>query len=410
MRAFTARTLVVTLALVAGPSLVAAQTFNSGSTGADGAFTPTADSRLTAPPDGVFNFTTISIPAGVTVSFVTHTGLGQPPISLLATGNVLITGSIDVAGADGGLGGSGTQLFTNAGTAGPGGFDGGGGSNALSGPGGAAGLGPGGGGAGTTTSAPGAAGHVSAGAGGASAGRPYGDERLVPLIGGSGGGGGAAPAFGVTGGGGGGGGGALLIASSGTITLNGSIVAAGGTGAAASFGAQAGASGSGGAVRLAATAIAGKGSIDVRGGPGASGGRIRVEAFTSTATIGGGVAGGVTVGQPDGVALGVVELRIVSVAGVRAPANPRGSYGAPDVILPAGTTTPVTVGLEASQIPLGTTVTVTATPLSGAAISAVSTPLIGTPAAATASATLAIPTSQPSVISATAAFMLSGAP
>jgi hypothetical protein len=78
--------------------------------------------------------------------------------------------------------------------------------------------------------------------------------------------------------------------------------------------------------------------------------------------------------------------------------------------LPAGTTSPVTIALEARQIPLGTTITVTATPLSGASVSAVSTPLVGTPDAATATATLAIPTTQPSIISATASFTLSAAP
>jgi hypothetical protein len=70
----------------------------------------------------------------------------------------------------------------------------------------------------------------------------------------------------------------------------------------------------------------------------------------------------------------------------------------------------VTVALEASQIPLGTTITVTATPLSGTPVSAESTPLAGTLASATATATLAIPTSQPCVISATASFTLAGTP
>lgn len=393
--------------VVFGPCTAAAQTFTSGSTGADGAFAPTASVQLQIPADGVFNFTTINIPVGVTVSFSTRAGVRQPPISLLATGNVVVAGRIDVSGGNGGPGATGTQLFSNGGVAGPGGFDGGVGSNGLHNGSGAAGLGPGGGLPGSATAFPGHAGHLLT-APGVSGGRAYGDARLVPLIGGSGGGGGASQLFGLTGGGGGGGGGALLLASSGTMTVNGSIVAAGGVGG--SSAGPAGGSGSGGAVRLVTTTLVGNPIIDVNGGPGASPGRIRVEAFTNAATLSGGVTGGVTVGTPDAIVLNVVGLRIATIAGVRAPATPGGSYGTPDVILPAGTTSPVTVALEASQIPLGTTITVTATPLSGAPVLAVSTPLVGTPAAATATATLAIPTTQPSVISATAAFTLTGTP
>jgi hypothetical protein len=391
--------------IVFGPCAGTAQTLNSGSTGADGAFAPTTSVRLSVPPDGVFNFTTIDIPAGVTVSFATRSGVRQPPISLLATGNVVVAGRIDVSGGNGGGGGSGTQLFGNGGVAGPGGYDGGAGSNGLQGASGGAGLGPGGGLPGSATAFPGHAGHLIAAAG-VSGGRAYGDARLVPLIGGSGGGGGASQFFGSTGGGGGGGGGALLIASSGTMTLSGTITATGGGGG--SSGGPAGGSGSGGAVRLVASTLVGNATIDVNGGPGASPGRIRIEAFTNSATVSGGAIGGVTVGSPEAIMLSAVGLRIGAIAGVRAPVTPAGSYVTPDVVLPAGTTSPVTVALETSQIPLGTTITVTATPLSGAPVFAISTPLVGTPSAATATATLALPTAQPSVISATASFTLAG--
>jgi len=399
--------LFVFLGALVGPCVATAQTFNSGSTGADGAFAPTASVQLPIPADGVFNFTTIHIPAGVTVSFATLAGVRQPPISLLATGNVVVAGRIDVSAGSGGPGGSGAQLFGNGGVPGPGGFAGGAGSNGLHGGTGAAGLGPGGGLPGSATAFPGHAGHLVAGPG-VSGGRAYGDARLMPLLGGSGGGGGASQSFGSTGGGGGGGGGALLVASSGAMTMTGSIAATGGVGG--TSGGPAGGSGSGGAVRLVATTLIGNVSIDVSGGPGASPGRIRVEAFTNGATVTGGTAGGVTVGAPDALSLNVVGLRIAAIDDVLAPVMPVGSYGSPDVILPAGTTSPVTVTLEASQIPLGTTVVVTATPLSGAPVLAISTPLVGTPAAATATATLAIPTTQPSVISATASFTLTGMP
>jgi hypothetical protein len=395
------------LLVLVSPAVAAAQTFSSGSTGADGAFAPSASVQLPIPADGVFNFTTINVPAGVTVSFATRAGMRHPPITWLASGNIVVAGRIDVSGRIGGAGGTGTQLFGNGGAAGPGGFDGGDGSNGLDGVSGAAGLGPGGGLPGSATAFPGHAGHLIAGPG-VSGGRAYGDARLVPLIGGSGGGGGASQLFGLTGGGGGGGGGALLIASSGTVTVTGSIVATGGVGGASTG--PAGGAGSGGAVRLVATTLAGNASIDVNGGPGASPGRIRIEAITNGMTLTGGIAGGVTVGAPDVLALGVVALRIAAIAGVSAPTAPGGSYRTPDMILPAGTTSPVTVALEATQIPLGTTITVTATPLSGSPVIATSTPLAGTPSAATATATLAISTTQPSVISATAAFTLTGTP
>jgi len=178
------------LLLVTPAAVTTAETFHSGSTGADGAFAPSASVQLTIPPDGVFNFTTINVPAGVTVSFATRAGVRQPPITWLATGNVVVAGRIDVSGGIGGAGGAGTQLFSNGGVAGPGGFDGGAGSNGIDGVTGAAGLGPGGGLPGSATAFPGHAGHLVA-APGASGGRAYGDARLVPLIGGSGGGGGS---------------------------------------------------------------------------------------------------------------------------------------------------------------------------------------------------------------------------
>jgi hypothetical protein len=402
--------LVSSLAMaLIGATGAGAQTFHSGSTGADGAFAPTASVQLTPPPDGVFNFTTITVPFGVTVSFTSATGVRRPPISFLAAGNVTVNGRIDVSGADGGAGGHGTHLFGNAGIGGPGGFDGGTGSNGLSGLSGAGGLGPGGARGGGPTNLPGHAGHLTAGPG-TQGGLAYGDARLLPLIGGSGGGGGAVPLFGLTAGGGGGGGGALLVAASGTITLNGSIAATGGLGGASGFGGPSGGSGSGGAIRVVATTLAGTGTIDVAGGPGASPGRIRIEAFTNTATLNGGSADGVTVSTPDVPALSVVSLRIAAINTVSAPPQPTSSYGRPDIVLPPGTPSPVTVALETTQIPLGTTITVTATPLSGPPIVAVSTPLSGTPAAGGATATLAIPTSQPSVISAHASFTAAPAP
>ena len=87
-------------------------------------------------------------------------------------------------------------------------------------------------------------------------------------------------------------------------------------------------------------------------------------------------------------------LTIASVGGVPAPATPSGDIlAAPDILLPTGTTNPVNVVLTASNIPLGTTILVAATPQSGAKSTATSTGLAGASAAsptATASITLSL--------------------
>src|SRR5436309_13979651 len=82
-----------------GTSPVSAQTFSSGSTGADGAFAPTANTTLTLPPNGVFNFTTVNIPSGVTVTFVKNAA--NTPVTILASGTVTVAGTISVNGTIG---------------------------------------------------------------------------------------------------------------------------------------------------------------------------------------------------------------------------------------------------------------------------------------------------------------------
>src|SRR5262245_14003597 len=83
---------MVGLAMMLGTATPApAQTFTSGSTGADGAFNPpTGTTTLTLPPGGVFNFTTINIPAGATVRFTRNAS--NTPVTMLASGNVTIGG------------------------------------------------------------------------------------------------------------------------------------------------------------------------------------------------------------------------------------------------------------------------------------------------------------------------------
>ncbi len=206
-----------------------AQGFSSGSTGADGAldfsssppgaiieFDPEAfNPQLDPEGDNIYHFTTITIPANVTVRLTAKHLNG--PVFWLATGAVQISGTIDLNGA---IGHSVTP--TPAGRIpslpGAGGFGGGvGGNNCGTTP-PQPGNGPQGGGAGNLIGG-------QAGVGGFS-----GNQFLVPLVGGSGGGGRGFSSCNQWGSGGGAGGGALLIASSISITISGTVTANGGPG------------------------------------------------------------------------------------------------------------------------------------------------------------------------------------
>jgi hypothetical protein len=394
--------------------------FNSGSTGADGPFSPTVNTELPLPADGIFNFTTITIPAGVTVTFTKN--VTNTPVVILASGDVTIAGTVDVSGGkspdignagDGNVGDDGQP-----GVGGPGGYDGGAGGLLGSNTRGSDGLGPGGGiggerqgdsrcrGGGGGYGTAGTPGNCTTSGGG---GPTYGSSLLLPFIGGSGGGGGAAGTI-VRGGGGGGGGGAILIASSGTVTLgsSGSLLANGGS-AGTSSGVdteRVGGGGSGGAIRILATTIDGDGIISAIGGTGGGGilgfggdGRIRLEAETLTRTASTSPA---FASAPPGAIFipGLPSVVITSVAGIAAPIAPTGSA---DITLPAGTPNPVTVVFTTTGIPVGNTIRLTVTPANAAAITADSTPLIGSTASATASASVNLPPG-PSVLLASSTF------
>jgi len=104
---------ILSLCIFTGQAAFAA--FDSGSTGADGEFAPTANTALQIPASGVFNFTTVNIPAGVTVTFLKNAQ--NTPVTVLATGDVTVAGTISMNG------GNGNYLIPGPG--GPGGFDGG---------------------------------------------------------------------------------------------------------------------------------------------------------------------------------------------------------------------------------------------------------------------------------------------
>jgi len=440
------RTSAIAIAFAVGACFapLGAHAFDSGSTGVDGPFNPTVSAPVQVPPSGIFNYTTVNIPAGVTVTYLRNTT--NTPVVILASGNVTIAGTLSVNGGAapgaGAAGGGGQGDDGTPGVGGPGGFDGGrGGRPATQGFGGT-GLGPGAGNPGFFRPAPdvcvdgngwasgGTGGGFGAGSGASSrgsfncpnanppynhtqalGGSSYGSSRLLPLIGGSGGGGGGAgPTF--EGAGGGGGGGAILIASSGTVNVTGALVANGGAGGPAQGAGigGGGGGGSGGAIRILATVLAGNGAIQAIGGAqgdisgqsnsvyaataGAQG-FVRFEADTITRTAAASPIA--TSDTPSTVFVaGVPTLRIASVAGVNAPESPTGNA---DVTLPATTPNPVTVVFTTTGVPVGNTVLLTVTPAFGNKTTAVTPALVGDTSSATASASVNLPTG-PSVLSA----------
>ncbi|WAC71438.1 hypothetical protein OU995_17850 [Roseateles sp. SL47] len=436
---------MATLALASAHAAV-----NSGSTGADGALSPTVNVEIQLPPSGVLNYTSVNIPAGVTVKFKKNTT--NTPAFILASGDITVAGTIDVRGADasptgtysdGALGDDGLP-----GLGGPGGFDGGRGGRddqqqrpeVIRG---GTGLGPGGGPGGMEggdgCNNVGYFKYLGIGGGYASkayqpygegyycgagtvtvVGKAYGSPLLQPLLGGSGGGGGRG---GLTfpGSGGGGGGGAILLAASGTVRVTGTINARGGDGgglSGANVGGQ-GAGGSGGAIRLVATTVTGNGAILADGGCinasnnlrqncGATGyagqhggapGRIRIEAEAVTFSGTSSPAYVADVPSPIFIA-DTPSLRIASIAGQTVPATPTGIA---DVTLPGTTTGPVEVVFQTINVPVGNTVLLRVVPAYGQPVEALSPAIAGTSASGTASVSVTLPAG-PSVLQATTTY------
>jgi hypothetical protein len=272
-------TLVMMLVVTTAPLLA-----QIGGSGRDGTFAPLTNTTLdTDPNGGVFEFTSITIPAGVSVRV-----LGAFPAVLRSQGPIDIRGELT---ADG-------QASTGqaGGAPGAGGFAGGAGGPARGN--GSPGSGPGGGGGGTYFLAPipgGPAGHRDPGTvSGLTTGAPgaaYGTAVPFDLRGGSGGGGGGGQQD-VAGPGGAGGGGVIALLTDGSITVTGLVAARGGASGSQSTMAP----GSGGAVLLRALgAVDVAGEIDARGGVApvllgrlaAGDGFVRIEAPARVPTISG---------------------------------------------------------------------------------------------------------------------------
>ncbi|MBI5912960.1 fibronectin type III domain-containing protein [Candidatus Azambacteria bacterium] len=261
----------------------AAITF-SGGTGTDGAVNLTTSSCSgtgisgTAPncviAAGTYNYTSFNIDSGVTL-----TATGSTAITINATGNVTVSGTINLNGANGGsatnCGVSGRT--TGAGATGvAGGYNGGSGgsgtsgsyTNGNSGRGGGAGT-VGGMGGYSTYGSGGGGGYGGAGGNGGGTSYGRGSSAYNLELGGAGGGGGSGNSTYNPGGGGGAGGGYLKIISSGNITVTGAVTengGAGGTGC--TFG---GGGGAGGRIELTSASISNSGVISASGGAGGSG-------------------------------------------------------------------------------------------------------------------------------------------
>ncbi len=416
--------------------------FNSGSTGANGALliTTSGTTTIDLPPDGVLNYTTVTINAGASVIFKRNAA--NTPVTLLASGDVTIAGSITISGSN-------VDTSQQGGKGGPGGFDGGRGGSFIDASqwkangeptfnAGSPGFGPGGG-AGGGVVLPGPSGMTSSstvpflrhGTGGAYGGRlaafpassvkcahpevpGYGNVNLMPLMGGSGGGGGAGGNR-APGGGGGGGGGAILIASSGVINLTGGIYANGGNASTSFSGASEGGAGSGGAVRLVANIIRGNGAITATGGShngtGGSGnaaaagdspfgicqspdtgwtyagpGRIRLEAAIMERTAGTNPT--FTYDLPSAIVVpgGTPGITIASIGGKPVPDNPTG-YGDLSFDEPGNQS----VVINTTGVPVGSIVTLSVAQAGLAtATKIVGAPTTGTKASATTSIDVAL--------------------
>jgi plastocyanin len=292
----------------------------------------------------VFKYSSVTIDPGVTVTFKNHPS--RAPVAWLVSGNVTINGAVYLNGRTGSYGPSLAEP-------GPGGFRGG--TAKFSPLTGGAGFGVGGG----YRSNPGGGGSFGT-AGNGNTAPAYGNPSLIPLIGGSGG---AATINGpYTGDAGGGGGGAMLIACANSITLDGAISANGGDQYASYYGAG---GGSGGGIRLVSSTLAGAGALTALGGTNSSApggrGRIRVERVVNNNTIqpipDASIvplnAGDTALLWPPSTA---PSVKIISIGGVAAPADPRAGFGTQgaDVALPQTATADIIIETtnveQASQV------------------------------------------------------------
>lgn len=310
---------------------------------------------LSTRASGIFNYTTIEVPSGITVRFKKNAG--NTPVRWLASDMVTINGVVDVSGEFA----PNTLAPGVVAHGGPGGYDGGRGGVNFTASGsyvGTPGMGPGGGAPGTaqqtnpTNLRDGQPGQYS---------EIYGNVFLQPLLGGSGGGGGASNPT-SDGGHGGGGGGAIMISSSRDIVLNGKISANGGD--SQWSGASTGGRGSGGAILLRADRISGPGTLEAFAvSANYPNGRIRVEAYERSLTGVDNPVAVVALPSASGELNAAGVLNVVSIDGKAVPAGPGGNISAPDVVFTDAAAVPIEV--SATGVPDGTPVSLRITTANG---------------------------------------------
>lgn len=278
----------------------------------------------------VYKYSTLNIPSSSSISYTNRSN--TCPVVILVQGNATINGTLN--------------LNSNGSQPGPGGFFGGAFGNTAGTILGSAGGGPGGGQPSSTNGVLAGSGSYSTfGTTGIGLGSLYGNDRIIPLIGGSGGG----AYYNISGQGGGG---AVLLVVRGTLTVNGMIQAN-----APSIDFNRYGAGSGGAIRIIAETLAGTGNLQAISGGGnnttGGQGRIRIE------KINGALTGQNTAPIPSYGSVGVVaklwpdnldpSVSVVSVGSISAPTDPFGGLTAPDIELPSEG--PFTVQAQAKNIP-----------------------------------------------------------
>ncbi len=305
----------------------------------------------------VFKYSSVTIAAGRTLSFKNNAS--RAPVVWLVNGNVTINGTVS-------LNGQNQVSAPMIADPGPGGFRGGSG---YFGPGvsASAGFGIGGGRLDGTYGYGGSYGSIGVGGPGA-----YGNPSLVPLVGGSGGGG--TNRDGIPWGGGGGGG-AILIACANSFTLAGQIRSIGGIGSPSWTYSGAG---SGGAVRIVSDILSGAGSLSAVGGSAGGtndnaggAGRIRIERVNNSNTLAVSPDPSVVDLAANATALlwpptGAPEVKVLSIGGVNAPADPKAGFGTIGADVALASTATTTVVIETTNVEAASTLKVRGTPRSNA--------------------------------------------
>ncbi len=305
----------------------------------------------------VFNYASVNIAEGTTVTFTNHPS--KAPVVWLVAGDVTIAGTVSLNGHE-------SQIAPSLAEGGPGGFRGGT-SSFRSNPRASAGFGPGGGFQQNNAGRSGSYGTAI------SDSATYGNPSLIPLIGGSGAA--ADPELQATDRrGGGGGGGAILIACEGSVTLTGTLRADGGQGISPRFSNLNNSGGSGGGIRLVCDSFTGDGNLTAAGGSGwqaGGSGRIRIERVSASSDLS-------IVPDPSVVPIAAndtallwppataPQVRVVSIGGENAPADPRAAFGAEGADVSLGETESTPIVIETTNVEQASTVQVRVTPRSNA--------------------------------------------